>query len=194
MSGISDIPLSDIGREQCGILSRLFANIPIDNVYASPLQRAQESARLIFPQHSDSIQVDQSLIEISYGDYEGFRIAEYKESESDVIGQWITAPSELSFPGGGNIRQHAQNAYLGLFELAQKNSNKKIACVSHRTTIRLIVAKTMGLDLNNFRLIPCSNCSITELTFEDGKFMLLSVNISAELLNEFVFTNKDNHR
>jgi len=182
MSGITDIPLSIKGIKQCKQLSSFFGKITVDNIYASPLKRSRESAKLIFPQHASSIQIVESLIEFDYGQYEGYDRKKYHSSSDNIIKRWITAPGNLSFPGGGNIREHAQVSYLGLLKIIGENQGKSIACISHRTTIRLIVAKILGLSLDNFRLLPCSNCGITEILSVAGDIKLLSLNVEVKYL------------
>jgi len=182
MSGITDIPLSTKGIKQCNQLSSFFGKITIDNVYASPLQRAQESAKIIFPQHASKIQIVESLIEFDYGEYEGYERKRYHSNSDNIIKKWISAPGNLSFPDGGNIREHAQDSYLGLLKMIGENQGKTVACVSHRTTIRLIVASILGLNLDNFRLLPCSNCGITELLSVAAGVKLLSLNVELKYL------------
>jgi probable phosphoglycerate mutase len=177
ISGVTDTPLSTKGKTQCKQLSGYFDKMKMDVVYASPLQRSQESAQLIFPQHATTLQISESLIEFDYGQYEGYERDKYASINDEVIKKWVTAPGDLTFPGGGNVREHAQDSYTGLLNIVEENQGKVIACVSHRTTIRLIVAKVLGLSLDNFRLLPCSNCGITELLSVDGEIKLLSLNV-----------------
>lgn len=181
LSGITDIPLSDNGKLQCAILAQYFDNIQIDKVFATPLQRAKDSAEIIFPKHASSIEILESLIEFNYGEYEGYRRTEYENSNDSIIQQWITAPSNLTFPGGDNIREHAKKSLAGIAQLASKNQDSTIACISHRTTIRLILAQVIGLSLDNFRSLPCSNCGVSEITF-DGEWRLHSLNVTPKYL------------
>lgn len=184
LSGITDIPLSDKGKEQCVILAHYFENIHIDRVFATPLQRAKDSAEIIFPKHKSSIEIAKSLIEFNYGYYEGYRRSEYDNSNDNIIQQWITAPANLTFPGGDNIQEHAQKTFSGITKLANENKDAVIACISHRTTIRLILAQIIGLHIDKFRFLPCSNCGISEIIFNNGEWELRSLNITPEYLHQ----------
>jgi broad specificity phosphatase PhoE len=175
LSGVTDVPLSQKGKEQCAVLSQYFKNVPIEKVFTSPLQRAKQSADIIFPKHKLPIQIAETLIEFNYGDYEGYRRSQYDADIDDVIRQWLTSPSTLTFPGGDNIQEHARKSFMGIEQLASQNKNAVIACISHRTTIRLVVAKIIGLHLNNFRALPCSNCGVTEISLNE-KWQLHSLN------------------
>lgn len=182
LSGITDIPLSEKGKEQCSLLARYFENVEINKVFATPLQRAKDSARIIFPKHESLIEIAQSLIEFNYGNYEGYKRSEYDSSNDKIIQQWITAPSNLTFPGGDNIQEHAQKTLTGITKLANENKGMVIACISHRTTIRLILSQIIGLHLDNFRSLPCSNCGISEITYNNEEWRLNSLNVTPKYL------------
>lgn len=183
LSGITDVPLSDRGKQQCATLARYFENFQVDKVFVTPLQRAIDSADIIFPKHKSSIEIIESLIEFNYGEYEGYSRENYENSNDSIIQQWITSPSNLTFPGGDNIQAHAHRSLSSIAKLARENEGKVIACISHRTTIRLILAQIIGLHLDNFRSLPCSNCGISEITLNDqGDWQLHSLNVTPKYL------------
>lgn len=183
LSGVTDIPLSEKGKGQCVALAHYFEDIKIDKVFTTPLQRAKDSAKLIFPKHKSATEITQSLIEFDYGNYEGYKRSEYNNSNDKIIQQWITAPSNLTFPGGDNIQEHAQRTMMGITKLANENNGAILACISHRTTIRLILSQIISLHLDNFRSLPCSNCGISEITFNDGEWQLHSLNVTLKYLH-----------
>ena len=71
LQGRSDHPLNERGREQAREVGRRLTDrgISFSRVYASPLQRAVQTARLVAPQVP--ITIDDRLIEMDYGPYEG---------------------------------------------------------------------------------------------------------------------------
>lgn len=52
--GWNDIPLNEKGKDQARKLAHYFADLPIRMIIASPLQRATETARLIFSFHPEA--------------------------------------------------------------------------------------------------------------------------------------------
>lgn len=182
LSGRQDIPLSEEGKRQCQVLAKYFASIPIDLVIATPLQRSIDTASLIFPGAEKKIEISDALIEIDYGSYDGLQRAAYENTEDTIIQQWLSSPANLTFPGGDNVTAHAEKVMKALNFIASKNDGKTIVCVSHRTTIRLILAQIIGLSLENFRSLPCSNCGISELEFLASKWRLNALNVTTEYL------------
>jgi broad specificity phosphatase PhoE len=174
LSGTSDVPLTARGEDQCRQLAALFQRQPpIEAVYTSPLRRARQSARLIFPQIS--AQTSEGLAELNYGKYEGVVAAE--RPEDPIIAQWNTHPGDLAFPGGDSIPDFARRYHDNLAALSRKSIGKTLACITHRSAIRLMAARVIGLDLDHFRGLPCANASITELSFslKEG-FRLVTLN------------------
>ena len=70
--------------------------------------------------------------------------------------------------------ERMEEYYAAVRKLMCETKAENVAIVSHRTSIRLFVAKVMGLPIQNFRNIPCDNCSVMKFSFEDetGEFAL----------------------
>lgn len=71
LQGRSDHPLNEDGRKQAEALREYFQSedIHFSHVYSSPLCRAIETAQII--SGTDQIMIDERLIEMDYGPYEG---------------------------------------------------------------------------------------------------------------------------
>ena len=70
MQGQVNIPLSPAGRRQAKELRRQIEGYPFEVCYASPLDRAQETARIALGESDVPIVVDNRLVEQGYGLYE----------------------------------------------------------------------------------------------------------------------------
>jgi probable phosphoglycerate mutase len=115
LQGLHDVPLNAHGRAQSihcgGILRDLFVRDgrnPADfNYVSSPLGRAHETMALVRPALGlpvEGYEVDQRLAEISFGEWEGFTIAQLHERDPARIAQrehdkWNFVP-----PGGESYK------------------------------------------------------------------------------------------
>src|SRR4051812_36442312 len=68
-TGRTDVPLTDLGREQARRLRQKLGERPFALVLSSPLARALDTARLAG--YGDVVEVDPDLREWDYGDFEG---------------------------------------------------------------------------------------------------------------------------
>ncbi len=180
LSGIQDIPLTQVGVEQSKKLVVFFKGKTIDKVITSPLQRAKHTGTLIFPQHQKHgfIYEHKGLIELNYGTYEGFERSKYHKTTDPIIEKWETSPSTIVFPKGDSILEHSEYAFNTIKDIAESHQNKTIAIVSHKSTIRLILAKILGLHIDCFRNIPCDNCSIHSISYKNNKLFIDFINLT----------------
>ncbi|MDF3350400.1 histidine phosphatase family protein [Sulfitobacter sp. KE34] len=68
IAGVTDVPLTEAGRDQACLLSQRIWPEPIA-IYASPMSRAQDTARLAFP--GQRIELHDGLRERDWGVFEG---------------------------------------------------------------------------------------------------------------------------
>ena len=80
-TGLTDIPLTDAGRDAARVMRERLAGHPFAAVLVSPLQRARETAELAGL--ADRAQVREDLLEWDYGAYEGLTTAEIREQRPD---------------------------------------------------------------------------------------------------------------
>ena len=73
--GSTDVPLNDTGRSQSIDLAKLARTLPVDAIFASPLQRAVETAILAFGKEA-RIVTDSSLREFHFGEWEGLHFTD----------------------------------------------------------------------------------------------------------------------
>jgi len=178
LSGMTNVSISTLGENQAKQLSTFFERLEIQRIFASPLKRAQQTAELVFPMQKCNIKIIDGLSEIDYGDYEGFDRTKYSSTEDAVIKSWLNKPSSLTFPGGSSVSGHADQAFAAFLETASEYPNGNLALVSHRATIRLVISKLIGLDLDRFRSIPCSPASVTIINQTDQNFYLETLNLT----------------
>ena len=87
--------LSDTGREQAQAAGEYFAKRPLGAVYASPQQRAQETAALVSaPQNGIEVQTDERLNEI-YSPWDGRPMADLAARDYDI---YTDSPEDYEQP------------------------------------------------------------------------------------------------
>src|SRR3954451_13626262 len=70
-----EVHLNDEGKAQAEALGKRLADVPIQHLYASPLERTMETAEAV-RQHHANLQIVQNaeMGEVRYGDWEGMEI------------------------------------------------------------------------------------------------------------------------
>lgn len=159
ISGRTDVPLTERGRAQAAELAELMSGRGIDLIIASPLIRAQDTARAIAEECGVRIVTDERLIEQDYGIYEGVRMSEPE------FGDFLRNKRQFAYkyPGGESMMDVAHRVY-GLFEDIKRTypDDATILLVSHGGVCRLI--NTYFHDMTNdefYNYLP-GNCSVEE--------------------------------
>ena len=70
MQGLTDEPLNETGINQAKVARKKIGDIHFDAVYASPLQRAIQTASIIGNVNKKDVKIDSRIIEVDFGDYE----------------------------------------------------------------------------------------------------------------------------
>ena len=129
--GSTDIPLSKEGIRQAEMLKERL-NGDFDYIYASPLKRAYETARVISEDTDKTVSIAEGIREINFGEWEGLTMKGIAEKYPDVFNSWRTDKEEGKFCGGDmstlNASIRAKNCIM---EIANKHKGKKIAIVAH---------------------------------------------------------------
>src|SRR5262249_34017181 len=103
--GRTDIPLSPEGIAQAQRLGARLAGIHIDVAVSSPLSRARVTAETVLAadgRHSrPALELDDGLMEISHGDWEGKLSTEVERSHAEMFGIWRHHPGR-DIPAGPN--------------------------------------------------------------------------------------------
>jgi len=135
-TGRTDIPLTDVGREQGRALGRRLARHPFALVLTSPLARAAETAALAgFP---DAIP-DPDLQEWDYGALEGRETAEIR---TEFPGWTIwTGP----WPAGETLDDVAARADRIVARCRAEDVTGDSLVVAHGHLLRVLAARWLGL-------------------------------------------------
>ncbi|MCL6423887.1 histidine phosphatase family protein [Brachybacterium sp. JHP9] len=148
--GSSDIPLNATGIEQAHRALDHVPDLDWDLVVSSPLQRAEQTARIIGEDHGIPFGgTFADLSEIDWGEAEGRDVAEMEALYPD-----------RSFPGREDHQHVADRGYDALERLADLYPGKRILVVAHGTIIRFLLS---GIAEQALDSIPNATLSIVTL-------------------------------
>ena len=167
--------LADSGREQAARAAQRIAELTkVDAIYASPLERARETAAPIGAARGLKVQIDKGLLECDFGDWTG---AELKALMK--LPEWGTvqrAPSTFRFPNGESFTEMQTRMVSTIDRLRSRHPGGTIVCVSHADPIKAAVAHAMGTHIDLFQRIVISTCSISAVAYGMGAPVVLTVN------------------
>lgn len=133
-TGTIDAPINATGRAQA-IAAGTVPGISL--VYTSPLRRAQETARLCFPQAE--LRVYPGLREMNFGDFQGACAAELDGDE--YFCRWQASKWALCAPHGESRDDHRRlvlDTIRDIIEQAERTGTDPIVIVAHGGVIMAI--------------------------------------------------------
>jgi broad specificity phosphatase PhoE len=139
--GRADPFLTDRGRAQAKDLGHLLAVRGVARVLTSPLSRARDTAAPIAAECGSSVDVDERLIEIDYGDWEGQPFASL---DADIVRRWHRDP-DLTPPGGESLATVAERVSGFCQEWLRDENAGVVVAVSHVSPIKAAVTWTLGI-------------------------------------------------
>jgi broad specificity phosphatase PhoE len=150
-AGATDVPLSDVGREQARRLAQRLRAEKVSAIYSSPLGRTMETARILAEPHKLDTQPLDGLREISHGHWEQMTRREVEEKYPKECEQWEKDPYTFAPPGGESGLAVTARALPVLIDLVRQHPGSSIVIVSHKATIRLLLSSLLGFDPRRYR-------------------------------------------
>ena len=149
--GAIDPPLNDVGLRMADAFGAAYAHLAWTAIYASPRLRARQTADALAHRIGATIQTDEGLAEIAYGEWEGMRHEEVQAKWPDAYAYWSGDVASRGTPGGETAFAVAARSAPVLERLRTAHTSGRVLVVSHKATIRIMVCALLGLDVRLFR-------------------------------------------
>ncbi len=173
------VHLNQQGQQEAEALAQRLAKWPIAAVYASPLERAQETAAAIAAIHQLSVRESRGIGEVDFGEWAG---RELKQLAKEPAWRLVQGrPSAMRFPEGESFREVLGRAVDEIENLAASHRGQTIVLVSHADVIKALASHYLGLHLDHFQRIVISPASLTVLAFGPMGGLVGSLNDTAHL-------------
>jgi probable phosphoglycerate mutase len=160
---IPGVHLNDEGRKQAQALAERLADIPLDAIYTSPLDRTVETAQAIAAPRGMTLRIVEGLQEVDYGQWQGAELKELYKHELWPGVQFY--PSGTRFPDGETLGEAQIRMVMTLDSLRARHPKGVIAVVSHADIIKLAIAYYIGMHIDLFQRLEIGTCSVTALGF-----------------------------
>ena len=153
--GTTDIDLNEKGYSQAAELAEKAAELgDIDIIIASPMKRAQDTARLTAERIGKDIITDERLREWDYGEYEQLP----REAEGFV---WNKANFGVRMgKSGESLLQLSHRVFSALDDIISKYAGKNVLIVSHGGVCRVIEMYFHDMTTEEFSNWFMENCQI----------------------------------
>ena len=171
LQGRLDVKLNEEGRAQAKAAAELLASkgVEFDKVYSSHLKRAMETAMIVSGKKQGDMVLDDRIIEMEYGPYEG---KEYSAFDGEML-DFIHNPAEAKAPNGVEPLEALTRRVGGfLDDIKVWSKRQTVLVMTHGVAIRAIIGYLMNLNKPDKAVwaMEIKNCSIIHVTMENGEY------------------------
>lgn len=171
--GVTDVPLSETGKQQGLALARYFKEVSVDAVIASPLRRAISTAELVMQGTGPAIRTDRRLMEQDFGIFEGLQYQEILEKYPEEFRLWNEDFSDYNIPGGESFRNVRERIDSFIGDLPKEGT---VLIAAHKGTLGHLTASLLGLPLNGYWNFVFEQDSYSCIDVEDGYAIVRCLN------------------
>ena len=170
------IHLNENGQAQAAALAESLKKMPIKAIYASPLERAVETAGPLAQALGLEPQLRPGLLDTDVGEWQGMQLKKLRKLS--LWTQVQETPSELRFPGGESFLELQERLVreIDAIRLAHKQKDM-IAVVFHCDPIKLVLAHYIGLPLDGFQKLGVATGSVSVLMLGKSEGHLAGLNL-----------------
>ena len=133
--GKADVSINETGKEQAALLHQLMKGRSISQVYTSRLKRTQETAAIIFPDHTPMAY--KALNERDFGLWEGRTANEIQAAFPLVWEEWLESPFKVT-PSKAEPFNKFKERVWSIVQEIRETADSEIVIVGHLGVLRLI--------------------------------------------------------
>src|SRR3954449_11390464 len=172
--------LADVGQRQAEAAAERIGPLKqVDAIYASPLERARETAAPIGRIRGLRVKLERGLLECDFGEWTGGELKELaKKPEWQTVQRY---PSGFRFPGGESFEEMQARIVGTMAKLRERHPGETVVAVSNADPIKAAVADAVGTPLDLFQRIVVSPCSVTVIAYSPCGPVVLAVNSTGAL-------------
>ena len=184
--GLTDTPLSGLGRLQGCVLGESFADKDVSRVFCSYLSRSADTAGFI-----GSAELLQGSEEHFAGDWENLSFDEIRRRWPELYRLRGEDPT-ITLPNAESIA-HCMERFEGAVKRAMEGTDGDVVLVSHATVMQTLLCTLCDIPLREYKKIKLPYGSVTTLLY-DGSFtvgdvgLVPRVKLTAELCERLLDT------
>lgn len=172
LQGQSDVKLNEYGKELAVITSEALKDIHFDIIFHSPLNRAEETARILRRDRDILMIADERLKEINFGKEEGGHIPTIQKTPDNPLYNFLNKPEAYVPPEDGESFEDVYNRSSDFMQkviLPLETKYENVLIVAHGALNRTILNPIAGIPISSFWEIRLKNCAVSIIDLTDGK-------------------------
>jgi probable phosphoglycerate mutase len=177
-----DASINELGLLQAKAICEALEPFKIQKIVASGLRRTHETVQPLAEKRKLEIIKYPELDEIDFGVLEGKVFTEIKDQVLEVHEQWSKGNVDYAPENGESPRQTFSRANSKVQEVLETSEEESIVFMIHGRLTRILLSEWLGHGLKNMHKIEHQNGAINRLSWKEGKFEAVELNMTDHLL------------
>lgn len=172
IQGFKDSELTEMGLAQAYALADRFEREPIDAVFASDLERAHRTARVIASRCGMKVNLHPGLRERNLGIFQGHTFDEIDALYPNELRLYREGGPDYGMPEGESMRESVIRSVAALEEIAELHPEENILVVTHGGILKGLFCHAVGLQCNVPRHFKIFNAAVNVFSFNSRGWLL----------------------
>lgn len=164
-TGWLDPQLTEKGREEAALVSKVVSGVSFDKIYSSDLLRAKSTAETAIP--GCKYETTEMLREVNVGNIAGKPLSAVMDSNNRPM----NTDGYAVF--GGESTEEFRSRVAGFMKFLESKNCENIAVFSHAGFLRSFLDLVLGVELDR-KNISCKNCAIAIFEYSNFNWKLHS--------------------
>ena len=173
----SGVPLTDEGISQAEYAAGLLARMDISAIYSSPIQRAEDTARIVGDATSVDVTVDDRLTELDMGKFTGMGYDEIYKTHGNVFLKFYNEELEIAHNGVETFVQVKKRVTEVVDHATKKHPDQNVVLVTHMDPIKAMLSIALNISSDRLLEMIIANGSLNVFREDNGRFLVLGLNV-----------------
>ena len=150
----------------------------VDLIVASPLSRCAEPAQAWAASAGIDCSLDERVMEMHYGAWEGKTSAEIRAEFPGMLDQWRQNPEGMRPPGGESPEELRARLTDWWEEARHKHDGKRILVVAHSGSLRMLIAIALAAPILTSRRLDMPYACWSRIAANESHTWLMHHNLA----------------
>jgi 2,3-bisphosphoglycerate-dependent phosphoglycerate mutase len=169
-------PLTDLGIQQAEKIGDFLKPLNISKIYCSPVERAEQTARIVANKVDLRCDVDERLTEIDMGNFTGMHYDEMFEKHGNVFLKFYQGHPIVENNGIETFSSVKKRILDMVDNCSKKHSEETVLLVTHMDPIKSIISTILEPKPESLYEMIIRNASLTILKNEQSIFSMIAIN------------------
>ena len=169
-------PLTELGIQQAGLIGDFLKPFNISKIYCSPIERAEQTAKIVADKLDLSSVVDERLTELDMGIFSGMHYDEMFAKHGNVFLKFYQGHPIIEMNGLETFANVKKRVLDMVDHCSRKHSGENILLVTHMDPIKSMISTVLQPKPESLYELIIRNASLTIMKSEQSSFSMLAIN------------------